>query len=67
MIFLNMLMLLSKPKSIGSSWTQNTSSTWFEADPVPAGKKEMAESCGKDAHAVARNQCHATSYLQSVN
>lgn len=67
MIFPNMLMLLSKPTSIGSSCTQNISSTWFEADPVPAGKKAMAERCGKDAHAVARNQCHATSYLQSVN
>lgn len=67
MIFLNMLMLLSKPKSTGSSCTQNTSSTWFKADPVPAGKKAMAESCGEDADAVARNQCHATSYLQSVN
>lgn len=60
-------MLLSKPeRSIGSSCTQNISSEWFEADPGPAGKKEMAKGCGEHTHAMYHNQCHATSNLQSV-
>lgn len=67
MIFISVMMLLSKPtSSIRSSCSQNISSEWFEADPGPAGKEDMAKSCGEDTHSMYHSQCHESLYLLSV-
>lgn len=63
MIFLNLVMLSKPERSIRSSCTQNTSSSWFEADP----KTSWEERDGKEqrwGHSCNHKQCHST---KSVN